>query len=351
MWHEICLPITTEKALSILGRTYGKLGQILGKNWFLLGLLIVIVLGMFAHSPLQPLATANVLQTSIVFVVMLMMSAPIPMVLVRKSLLRPWPALLASLLNLGFLPLLAYALSPLLPTELAGGLIVTAAIPSTLASAAVLTRRAEGDESVAILGTLITNLSCAIITPVWLIWLLGKSIQLDPLSIASNLVLLVVLPILAAQLMRLFTPFAAVADRHKLILSSLCQVGILIMVLFGAVQMGSKIASSSEATTNLSSILSVLAIATGIHLITLALGWHIAAGTGIQRPQQVAVAFSGSQKTLMIGLKLAIDCNVSILPMVIYHISQLIVDSVIAERWRVGAKRAGDQPLRQVGRE
>ncbi len=296
----------------------------------------VLIIGIFAHAPLQPLAAEKFLQNSIVFVVMLMMSAPMPMELVRKCLMRPWPALLASLLNMGFLPLLAFGLSLMLPSELAGGLIVAAAIPSTQASAAVLARRAGGDDSVAILGTLITNLSCAIITPAWLILLLGRTTKIDPVNLASNLLLLVVAPIVIAQALRLSNSFAQVADRNKATLSSLCQVGILMMVLLGAIQMGSKIALSPAASTNFANVLTVVVLASSAHLLTLIVGWYCAAWTGIQRPQQIAVAFSGSQKTLMIGLKLAIDCGVSILPMVIYHVSQLVVDSMIAERWRKG---------------
>jgi solute carrier family 10 (sodium/bile acid cotransporter), member 7 len=317
---------------------FGKLCELLVKNWFLLGLMAVLAIGILGHAPLQPLTSTNHLQTAIVFVVMLMMTAPIPMVLVRNCLMRPWPAILASLLNMGFLPLLAFALAPLLNVELAGGLIVVASIPSTQASAAVLTRRAGGDDSVAILGTLITNLSCAIVTPAWLIWLLGKSTQVDPLELARSLFLLVVVPIVIAQSLRLSNRFANAADRNKATLSSLCQVGILMMVLLGSIQMGSKIANSQGSGASMTDIAAVITLSTAAHLITLAVAWYLAAWTRIARPQQIAVAFSGSQKTLMIGLKLAIDCGVSILPMVIYHISQLVVDSVIAESWRKTTK-------------
>jgi sodium/bile acid cotransporter 7 len=48
------------------------------------------------------------------------------------------------------------------------------------------------------------------------------------------------------------------------------------------------------------------------------------------------VAFAGSQKTLMVGLQVSMELGVSILPMVAYHVSQLIVDTLIADRWRAG---------------
>jgi sodium/bile acid cotransporter 7 len=36
----------------------------------------------------------------------------------------------------------------------------------------------------------------------------------------------------------------------------------------------------------------------------------------------------------MVGLQIAIDCGVSVIPMLVYHLSQLIIDTVIADRWK-----------------
>ena len=57
------------------------------------------------------------------------------------------------------------------------GILVVGAIPSTLASAAVWTRRAGGNDAVAILGTIVTNLSCFVVTPVWLFQMTGETVR------------------------------------------------------------------------------------------------------------------------------------------------------------------------------
>ena len=310
------------------------LGKFLTGNWFIIGLVISLATGLIAHETLTPLAAANWLQSGIVFIVMWMMSAPIPIELIRNSIGRPWPPILASIMNLGFLPLLAYCLSPLLDAELAGGLIIAACVPSTQASAAVWTRKAGGDDTVAIFVTLITNVACALITPVLLVWLIGRSVQLDLWSLATSLFILVVLPITIGQTMRLSTQFAVAVNQRKVLLSTFCQFGILTMVMLGAVQMGNRLASTSAAATSLTAISLVAVLTTVAHLTTLVLGWYLAQATGVRRPQRIAVALSGSQKTLMIGLKLAIDCGVSILPMVIYHVGQLVIDAMIADWWK-----------------
>ena len=49
----------------------------------------------------------------------------------------------------------------------------------------------------------------------------------------------------------------------------------------------------------------------------------------------IAVAFSGSQKTLMVGAYIALAVGpLAILPMVAYHAAQLIVDTLVADWWR-----------------
>jgi solute carrier family 10 (sodium/bile acid cotransporter), member 7 len=318
------------------------------RNWFLLGLASVLTIGTVAHDPLSMLLEFDWIQSSIVFVVMWMMAIPVPFGLVKNALTRPWPALLASLLNMAFLPILAYCFSFFLNSEMAGGLIVAAALPSTLASSAVFTRKAGGDDTVAILVTLLTNLSCAIITPLWLVALLGEkarsndpssSLQLSTMIV--TLCWLVLVPIVTAQSMRLSNRVASVANRRRGMLSIACQIGILLMVLFGAIQMGNRLWNANAGGTPLQ-ILLVLSITTLTHMVTLAIGWHLAKWTGIARPQRIAVAISGSQKTLMVGLKLAMDCQVSILPIVIYHVAQLTIDSMIVERWRSGGESTVD---------
>ncbi len=71
-----------------------------------------------------------------------------------------------------------------------------------------------------------------------------------------------------------------------------------------------------------------------VHTVMLWVGVLLAKLARFSREDQIAVAFSGSQKTLMVGLLMAISLHVSILPMVAYHICQLFIDTLIADRYR-----------------
>lgn len=350
----------------------------LARHWFIVALLILLPLGVLGANWLAPLNRFAAVRTLIVCLVMGLMALPIPFELIRQSLARPWPSLLASIINMGIIPLLSFAAAATLPHYLGGGLIVAACIPCTLASAAVWTRRGGGDDTVAILVTLITNLSCVVVTPLWLVALLGQRVDLQVGPLIWELFLMVLVPMAVAQSLRLSRPVAAWSERHKLTLALTCQIGILYMVLLGAIQMGQHMqadqpaANQAEAgqaeagqvaaaqagqaaaatvpSAGVGEVLWTVILVAVVHLLSMALGWQVAARTGIARPQQIGVAISGSQKTLMIGLKMAIDCGVSIIPMVAYHVGQLLMDTFIADRWRAAGALA-EQKRAQVAED
>ena len=54
-------------------------------------------------------------------------------------------------------------------------LVIAAAVPSTVASAAVWTRRAGGNEIVALIVTVVTNSLCFLVTPLWVLLATGRS--------------------------------------------------------------------------------------------------------------------------------------------------------------------------------
>ncbi|MFO1066221.1 MAG: bile acid:sodium symporter [Pirellulales bacterium] len=310
----------------------------LARHWFLIALVLILPIGVFGSNLLRILTDQGWLRTAIVVIVMWMMALPIPIELVKNSIRKPWPSTLASLINMGLIPLAVWGLIPFLSTYYGGGLMVAAAIPCTLASAAVWTRRAGGDDTVAVLVTLITNVACVIVTPLWLMIAIGRTVQLDVRGLILELLLVILLPMAAAQVMRKHNRVAKWAEKRKSQLSIACQVGILSMVFLGAIQMGQRITTAGTAqsvsTGSTIEMLIAIGLTSTLHVLGLIVGWWSAGATGVARPQQIGVAISGSQKTLMVGLQLAMNCGVSIVPMVAYHVGQLLIDTIVAEYWR-----------------
>lgn len=317
--------------------------QFLIQRWFLIALVAVLAIGTCFANQLEPVTKFNLpgtalpLRSAIVAIVLFLMAFPLEASAMWRSLRRPGPPLLAVAVNVGLLPLFAWGVSFGLNADLGGGLLVAAATPCTLASAAVWTRRAGGNDAVAILVTIITNLFCFIVTPLWLLAMTGESVSSPELSLgnmSTKLGSLVVLPMVAAQLLRRYKPLGIWATREKLMLSVLAQCGLLIMVMFGAIQTGVGLSDPAQPNSSIFDLSMMLAAVCLVHTVMLWVGVYLAKAARFSREDQIAVAFAGSQKTLMVGLLMAISLQVSILPMVTYHVSQLFIDTLIADRFR-----------------
>lgn len=307
----------------------------LHQRWFLFALVGVLLAGMLWPGAMRPVIgwlPGDVLVAIVTFI----MALPLETAALWKTVRRPGPAWLAAMLNSGVAPPLGWIASRALPPELAVGVIVATTVPCTLATAAVWTRRAGGNDAVAFLVTMITNLLCFLVVPGWL-WLLGGiRAEINYGQIVLGLILSVVLPIVFAQLLRQKRAIGTWATRRKHLLSGVAQIGVLTMVLVGAVSCGEML-QSAEAGTWLSTgnlVVMVLAAA-AVHVALLGLGWGLSNGLGVDRGDTIAVMFSGSQKTLMVGAYIALAVGpLAILPMVAYHAVQLIVDTMVADWWR-----------------
>lgn len=305
----------------------------LKNQWFLFSLSGVLLVGFFLSKQVEPIAEMQAFRNGLLFVVLFLMALPVKTADLGRAIKSPWAALYASAINFIMIPLLAWTGSMWFDTFLGEGMIIAAAVPCTLASAAVWTRRAGGNESVAIFVTLFTNLLCFLLTPFW-IWLtLGKSAEISTGDLIWKLALLVVLPMVLAQLLRQQKWVGNWSTQRQTELSLLAQLGILVMVMIGAAKMGIKLSDGSVSFSWIE-ICKVLLVVNVIHFSALYFGRYSAKLLGFGIREQIAIGIAGSQKTLMVGLNTAVELNRSILPMLLFHICQLLFDTIIADRWK-----------------
>lgn len=313
----------------------------LGKHWFLFSLLAMMLAGFFFCARFESLSNIEWLKWTIVAVTMFLMAWPLEFDHLKRALSRPVAPLLACVLNLGLIPIMIWPLASLAGAELGPGMIIAAATPSTLASAAVFTRRAGGDDSVAMMVTILTNASCFLVMPFWILVQTGEQVESSRLTgTIYKLFFFVVLPIGLAQAARINSASAQWATRNKPRLSILALMGILAMVFLGAVKMGLRFSGQSQTEMNAMNLLMMAASLLLVHVSVFWFGIWSASRLGIPRQEQISVGFSGSQKTLMIGLTTAINLGMSIIPIIVYHALQLIVDAIFAERIRNRETRA-----------
>lgn len=370
------------------------------RQWFLTGLTAMIAAGMAlgirGYGPeVAPLADLLRPQATTALVLFLM-SFSLDSDHLRAAVRSPKPVLVGYTVNFGVIPLLAWLLVPLQKAaDFRAGLMIAACVPCTTAAASVMTRKARGNDAVSLLTTLTTNMSCWFVTPLWLHWTTATTIVLPIGAQMVELLKTVLVPTLAGQLLRQETRLKAIAVRHKAPISVAAQVLIELMVFTAALKAGMAVhtmrssapvadaasvgaensraaphnnpsvasneaepqrpESPGQSTTTTapgritSSALAVVWIScVAVHVAGLMVGWFTARGLGIGRPESIATAFAGSQKTLPIGLMLSVQYGgeypFAMFPMLLYHASQLFLDTIVASRFAGPAATEPESP-------
>lgn len=118
---------------------------------------------------------------------------------------RPRDVFIGALAQWTVMPLAAYLLIQLfsLPTEIAIGLILLGAAPGGTSSN-VMTYLSKGDVALSIAITSLTTIAAPIVMPAWVLFLAGSEIQVTFADLFSEIVLIVLLPVVAGLAIRQF---------------------------------------------------------------------------------------------------------------------------------------------------
>jgi sodium/bile acid cotransporter 7 len=264
-----------------------------------------------------------------------------------NTIRRPFAPALAILISYGLAPLAATLIAPFLGKEFEPGFLVAAALPCTMASAAVWTRRAGGNDAIALCVTAVTNFFCFLVFPALFALMFDatkEALNIDLTELSRDLLVLVVVPIILGQLLRIIPVVASFSDHHRQSMSNFTQCGVLLQVLLGAIVMGNRWQTGGGHWTPAEFALMVASV-TALHLFLFAVGYSLSQLLQFSRRDSIAVGFSGSQKTLMVGLQVAAVGGYSILPLICYHVLQLFYDTIIAERFRQAAAEEPERPI------
>jgi len=322
--------------------------RFLAKRWFLL---VVIAGGLLAW--LQPdwLRWTRHAEPQLVMALALFLAAwTLESRSLYQTLLRPQAALWALVISYGFLPALSFFLGQwLLPIEdFRIGLMITASVPCTLASAVLWTRMAGGNEAAALLSTLLTTFLSWFATTAWLAFGTGSEVHVDSSGMMRGLALILVLPVGVGQLLRAAPVLARTATRYKTPLGVISRLLIVVIMLRAAVEVRDQ-AARETSQLSAGAVLITLVVCLGTHLLALAGGFWSSRLLGFDRASRIAVAFAGSQKTLPVSLYLFEvyfrSYPLAVVPMAFYHVGQLILDTFIADLLARPAPKTVDESL------
>ena len=319
------------------------------RHWFLIGLVTLIPAALVLAQSSPPTLLISIIDnvpTSLcTAAILFLMSVTLNSSRLVDSLRRPTPVLTACTVNQLIIPLMALPLLSLQKSaDMKTGLLIAASVPCTMAAASVWTRRAAGNDAVSLLVTLLTNGLCFVITPAWMtvghLWfgISDTSSGLQFSDMVMRLTTAALLPAIAGQTLRRSGTISELVDRHKPWFSNTAQIIILSLVFVSAFRGGLQFTEGGM-SDNLRhkefAIVWVCCIA--LHLAAMAIVWLVTGFGHFSIEDRRACVFAGSQKTLPIGILVsqASGLPFSLLPMLMYHASQLFIGTWIADRLKV----------------
>jgi sodium/bile acid cotransporter 7 len=212
------------------------------------------------------------------------------------------------------------------------GIIVTCCVPVTLSSATVITEVAHGNAVWALLMTVIMNLTGIFTIPLMLKLCLeeAEGVNISAWKLLLKLILLVLLPFAAGMVARKLTKV-----KTKSFVAYIPSICVILTVYTAA-------AASRELLykCSFSEILSLTAAVFSIHALLMLIAWPSGKLLKLESHELKALIFISSQKTLPLSISvLALLCEnpgAAIISCLLFHFTQLFVDSAIAARFASG---------------
>lgn len=309
--------------------------QLLRRQAFLGVLVAIVLVAALLPGPVE-LATRWVQMRYWVMLMLFFMALPLDTDQVAGALRRGHVALLAVVVGFAVPPLLLLGL-PLadlgVNDEIRLGLLVAAALPTTLSSAAIWTMLAGGDVALALLCSVAANLGCVVLTPLILGLASGAAVQFDVGQMVLRLSLVVLVPTVAAQALRRLPPVARTVKARRSAIGNISRLLILVAVARGVARGMVRVGETGESLA--ADLAVVLVVSAFLHLATLAAASGVGRLVRLGPPQRTAMALAASQKSVVVGLYVLTefapfrDMALVIVPIILFHPLQLVLDSVV----------------------
>ncbi|MEU6219432.1 bile acid:sodium symporter family protein [Streptomyces sp. NPDC047022] len=233
-------------------------------------------------------------------------------------------------------PLLGLAARGLVPVllthNLYTGLLFLTLVPSTIQSSIAFTSIARGNVPAAICAGSFSSLAGIVITPLLAAALLGSSGGGFSADSIVKIVLQLLVPFLAGQVLRRW--IGGFITRHKKVLG-LVDRGSILLVVYTAFSEG--MVQGIWHQVSPLRLGGLLAVEAALLAVMLALTWYGGRALGFGREDRIAIQFAGSKKSLASGLPMAsvlfgTHASLAVLPLMLFHQMQLMVCAVIAKR-------------------
>jgi sodium/bile acid cotransporter 7 len=311
----------------------------LRRNWFIAGLLAAIGLSLWRPEFGYSLGLGGVTADVLIVVIFLITGLTLP----SETILSRLANLKFHVFTQGFIfvliPLYVALTAPLLEGIVGEwtviGLYATAVLPTTISSNIVFTQASGGNVVATTFNAAMANVAGIFLSPLLLSFLLQTTGRTMPVSellgILRSLVLLMLLPIAAGQVLRQFSK--GFLERYGKYLRKSTSAMILVIVL---ITISTAVSSGlfDLRSGGLAAALVYLAVS---HLLFLAIIFGSTKLMRFSREDRISALFAAPQKTLAMGAPLLTIffagrpelLAASIVPLSFYHLWQLIIAGFI----------------------
>jgi len=313
----------------------------IAKYWFFAGIALVIPVGLCFPVLGDFVKKWHILQAGI-FLTFLFSGLKLETRMALKEI-RNFKALSAALVSCFVLfPIVAVPLAKCVwsgadDRDLVVGVCILASAPVTIASGILLTQMAQGNVPLSIFICVATNAAAVFTAPMSLNLLLRLDavVQLPVSRIMGRLFLVVLLPTIIGQLLRV--KLKDVVARRRRGLSIFSQCIVLLIILKG-------LAGSTERISAMGlGIVTIFLFAGVLHAVILAMNLGISKLIRLNSASTSAFTIHTSQKTLTVSSLLwegyFPGFTMGMIPVIVYHLTQLILDTAVAARFKAAAAR------------
>lgn len=239
-----------------------------------------------------------------------------------------------------FFPVMGFVLRPVLlllvNPDLYLGVLYLCMLPATVQSAVALTAIAKGNVPAAVCSASASTLLGILITPFLVNGLITPTTgAASPLDSVVNIFAQLMLPFLAGHFLR---PWFDTAFRKAGKALSFIDRGSILLVIYSA--FSAAVIGGIWQQVSFDMVLGLVAISLIFLALSMIFVYGLASWFGFSLEDRITALFGGAQKSLASGVPMAqvlfsaSVAGVMVLPLMLFHLLQLVVSSMLAQRWR-----------------
>ena len=235
-------------------------------------------------------------------------------------------------------PVMGFALRPLLQPminhELYLGVLYLCMLPATVQSAVALTSIAGGNVPASVCSASFSTLLGILITPFLVNGLITSTMgSASTFDSIVQIFMQLMLPFLAGHLLR---PYFDTLFKRAGKLLSFVDRGAILLVIYSA--FSAAVAGGLWQKISWEMIAGLLVISFILLILSMIYVYGLAIWFGFNREDRITALFGGAQKSLATGVPMsqvlfsAATAGVIVLPLMLFHLLQLIISSMIAQK-------------------